>query len=269
MELPASIRVALPERAIAAVALVCGALASSAPARADDPTGPPPWCASELETLPDDVCFHAGPAPADGRSTLVIFLHGLLQAGTDWQYAQERGMVRAARRLGFSLLTPRGRLGASRHGGAGMVAWPTGGDARARFEDDVLAEWERARKLLETRRGAPFDEVFVVGFSNGAYYASSLALRGRLAVDGYAVFAGGTSYAPTAPAGRRAPIFVGISAKDETTVNDARSLSALLKKAGFPHKTESRKVGHLVADAHLDHALAYLRAEARAAPAKP
>jgi len=175
------------------------------------------WCAAELETLPGDVCFAPVAHQPDATRTLVIFLHGLVKAGAGWQHSQMRLAARGGKRLGFSVLAPRGKKGISRYG-ADMVSWPTSRAARAAHEAALLSTWVSSQKLIEKRQGAPFDEVFVVGFSNGAYYAGSLALRGRLSVDGYAVFAGGSPYRPSAAVDKRAPIFVGISSKDDTTL---------------------------------------------------
>ena len=205
------------------------------------------------------MCHHASPAAQDGRRTLVVFLHGLVQRGAGWQHAQHRGIVRGAKRLGFSVIMPRGRTGGSPRWGDDMVAWPTGAAAQRDHEDQLLATWRQAQRDLEARQEAPFDEVFVVGFSNGAYYASSLALRGKLEVDGYAVFAGGSARTIAAPK-RQTPLFVGICAKDAGTARDARGLRKQLRRAQWPHRAESRRVGHAMADAHLDHAIAYLRA---------
>jgi predicted esterase len=256
------------------LAMAAAALSWCAHARADAPASEdgeapapevtqtePSWCAPELETLPGDVCFFAASPPEGTRRTLVIFLHGLVQHGAGWQHDQQRGIARGAKRLGFAVLAPRGRRGARRNDRS-MVAWPTSADAQAKHEGEVVAEWTAARALIEERQGAPFDEVFVVGFSNGAYYAASLALRGRLAVDGYAVFAGGVGHG-AARADARVPIFVAISGKDDTA-DDARALAAMLKKYGWPHLAETRAVGHMIADVHLDHALAYLRERKRA-----
>jgi predicted esterase len=219
---------------------------------------PDPWCAPELETLPGDVCY-APVAPEKGAErTLVIFLHGLVKRGAGWQHNQMRGMARSGKRLGFSLLAPRGQPGGSQRHGADMVAWPTGRNAQLTQESALISRWDEARALIEKRQGSPFDEVFVVGFSNGAYYGSSLALRGRLQVDGYALFAGGSPRQPMVTGTQRAPIFVGVSGKDDTA-KLALELGRLLKRHRWPHRQETRPVGHLIADRHLDHALAYLR----------
>lgn len=221
-----------------------------------------PWCAPELDVLSSDVCFSAQPPKEGERRTLVIFLHGLVKEGEGWQHNQQRGIVRAGKRLGFSVISPRGVVGASRHG-KDMVAWPTGMSARDEHEATVLAQWKTAIAEAEKKMGAPFDEVFAVGFSNGAYYASSLVARAPIELDGYAVFAGGMAYTPQNPA-RRAPIFVGICSKD-STAEHAKKLVKLLVKHKWPHKAESRKVGHAIADKHLEHAIAYLRAQKLAA----
>ncbi len=237
---------------------VAAADGAAQPEASPSKSAPQPWCAPEFETLPGDVCY--GPVasePGQARS-LVIFLHGLVQQGAGWQHNQMRGMARSGKRLGFSVLAPRGKLGGSQRHGANMVAWPTGRGAQQSHEDALLADWTAAQKLIEKRQGAPFDEVFVVGFSNGAYYGSSLALRGRLEVDGYALFAGGSPRQPQVTGDKRAPIFVGVSGRDDTA-KLALELGRLLRKHRWPHRQETRPVGHLIADRHLDHALAYLR----------
>lgn len=230
-----------------------------------------PWCPPELETLPGDVCYLAAPRAAS-RRTLVIFLHGLLDDGGTHQHALYRGVARAAKKHGFALLAPRGENGVGPGRKASQVGWPTAEEARRSTEDRIVDTWSAARAAIEAHDGAPFDEVFVFGFSNGAYYASSLALRGRLEVDGYAVFAGGS-----APKGmdrvakgtkRRVPVFVGIAAKD-ATAKDARGLAKLLGKLGWPHESASRPVRHVVADAHLERALAYLRERVEARAKQP
>lgn len=263
----------MPLRARICLSAVVAAIALAWPARADPeapapeappPEAPEPWCAPELETLPGNVCHFAHPAER-GTDTLVIFLHGLVKRGAGWQHAQQRGIVRGARRAGFSVLAPRGWPGVNRSWADDLVAWPSSPGAQVTQEAPLLEHITQARQLLETRRGRPFDEVFVVGFSNGAYYATSLALRDRLPVDGYAVFAGGGAYSPAAvPAPERAPIFVGICNKDDTTKKDARGLQKLLAKVKWPHQAEARNVGHAIADRHLDNALSYLRAQAKA-----
>lgn len=222
----------------------------------DTPAQGTPWCAPELKALEGDVCYHAGPLKKDDEPrVLVIFLHGLVQVGADWQHHQQRAIVRGAKRNGFGVLAPKGiDDGSDKY--PGMVAWPTSMKAQKQHEAAVLAQWTHARAAL-AEADDRYDQVYVVGFSNGAYYGTSLATRGAFEADGYAVFAGGSYWGSATK--RRPPIFVGVCSRDGTTVDRARDLVRALKRAKWPHRAETRKVGHTMTDAHLDHAIAYLR----------
>lgn len=263
-------RVATIGRSLAALACVAGLarLAAADDSAAKAAPGAPPaatdarWCAAGFDEIEPGACYAPGPARPDGRRTLVVFLHGLLDVGSGWQHAMQRGMALGGRRLGFSVLAPAGRVGAGPERRADQIGWPTSEAARAEVEDALVAEWARARAAVEKREGAPFDEVFVVGFSNGAYYAASLALRGRLDVDGYAVFAGGGAPNGTVAAARRVtnrrPVFVAIAARDGTA-KGSRQLADALGQLRWPHDSWARPIGHAVGDAQLDRALSFLR----------
>lgn len=214
-------------------------------------SGPLPWCAEELETLPNGLC-HIDGGDKDGRRTLVIFLHGAIAKDVDWQWLQERALTRQAKQSKFEAVFARAPLGA-----AGYV-WPGTAAAQDTSERELIDGWETARAFLEKRRGKPFDEVFLMGFSSGAYYASSLALRGGVKVDGFATFAGGSSR-PAVGDAQRVPVFVGVCADDKQTAAHSRAFGNALAASGFPHRVDEQRVGHMFADAHVAHAVAYLR----------
>jgi predicted esterase len=241
----------------------CFSLLLASPAHASDGN----WCHESLETLEDEVCYEPGAQPEEeGKRTLVVFLHGLVDGGTDWQHQQQRGMALAAKRLKFSMIAPRGRSGLGGKRRDDQIGWPTSETAREAMEDEVIAEWMKAKETIETREGKKFDRVFVMGFSNGAYYASSLALRGKLDVDGYAVFAGGSAFPGAERLGKatknKKPVFVGVATKD-STAKDGQGLVKLLKKLKWPHASSSKKVGHVVADTQLESAVAFLRGDSK------
>lgn len=232
------------------------------------------WCDESLETLDDDICYEPGKIDEDRPPTLVIFLHGLVDANTTWQHQQQKGFALYAKRWGFAMIAPAGRAGIGPKRRDDQIGWPTSETAREGVEDDLIASWRRARETIEKRTGKKFERVFVMGFSNGAYYATSLALRGKLDdVDGYAVFAGGSAFPGAERLAKatkaRKPVFVGVASKD-STAKDATSLVKLLKKLGWPHKSISNKVGHVVAEQQLEAAVAYLRNDKpNAGKAKP
>jgi len=261
--------VPLSSRALAALRRAfCGfaalgvvTLGSGRGARADTDAAPR-WCAPELDVVDHDACFFGSETAVDAppRRTLVVFLHSLVKAGTEWQWEQQRALVRAARKNGFYVLMPRGRLGIGPGRAPDVWAWPTARQTQEDVEDELIAEWRRARAALEEKHG-PFDAWLVFGFSNGAYYGASLALRGRLDADGYAIFAGGSagrgSERRLKSVSPRPPIFVGYGEKDAAR-RDPMGLARALRAAGWPYALHASRAGHTVTDEQLRRAFAFL-----------
>jgi predicted esterase len=217
----------------------------------------PAWCGKESEALPGDVCYVDGRGAAGGRRTLVIWMHGVIAKNTTWSWNHQHMLRRMARQHGIELLFPRGMEGDS------LYAWPGTLQAQEKNEQALIDEWQKAKTVLEDREGRTFEEVFVFGFSSGAYFASSLAMRGRVDVDGYAVFAGGQPMAAkSAPAPHFAPVFVGVCANDKTTASHSRAFARSLAGAGIARMVSEQSVGHDVSDVHFAQALTYLRAKA-------
>ncbi|WP_437722304.1 alpha/beta hydrolase [Sorangium sp. So ce861] len=241
-----------------------------APLQAAPPQAAPPqaaaaaqWCAPELAALPGEVCAFLPAKAAPGPRVLVIYLHGVVQPDSGWQWAQQRGAARAGARHGVAVMMPRGRRGI---GPKTMMedwwCWPTATAAQATHEDALLAEWDAARAELERRAGGRFERVLVFGFSNGAYYATSLAMRGRLPVDGYAAFAGGSGARYLERAGAqtraRAPIFVGWGGKDPAH-RDQVALAKMLRRLRWPSRSLGKpRAGHAMTDDQVDQAFAFL-----------
>lgn len=220
-----------------------------------------PWCAPEVTELSDHVCFFDGGAAPSGKRTLVIYMHGMLATTPGFQYLQQRAMAIHAKRLGFTVLLPTSPLV------PGGYVWPTSQAALKDQEPTIVANVKRARADLEKRVGRKFDETFVVGFSSGAYYASSAAVRGVLDVDGYIVLAGGGSWVRSDDTTtKRAPIFVGISAADRQTAGHSRAFAGTLASLHWPYRAEERNAGHMVDWTFMDHGIGWLRSRASAAP---
>ncbi len=247
-------------RLLAVATLAACALA--APAVSADPgskaksagDAPKPWCAPEVNELSDHVCWFDGGAQPDGRRTLVVYLHGAYSQKPGFAYMQERAMAFHAKRHGFTVLMPTGPSD-----GVGFV-WPTSPKDLKEKEAAILAGIARGRAELERMQGRPFDETFVVGFSSGAYYASSLAARGALDVDGYIVLAGGAGWAvQNEAATKRAPVFVGVSAADKLSAAHSQGLAGALASAHWPSRVEVRNAGHTVDWTFMAHGINWLR----------
>ena len=218
----------------------------------------PGWCAEEFDPLGDDVCHLAGTPAPDGRRTLVVFLHGVIAKNTMWQWLQERGMARIAKELHFEAIVPQApRVGVN---GAGGFAWPGLGRDPSGDQQALVDGWLAAKQKLEEKNGRKFDEVYVVGFSSGAYFATALALRGKLDVDGYVVLAGGSPGSPSPDAAHHVPVFVGVCSHDRASAPSARELGHLLAARGWPARIDEQPVGHGVSDLHVAHALGWFRA---------
>lgn len=263
--------------ALLSAGIVCGLAApgfaqpSEAPTPAavssSGPSLPPPdetpWCAPGIDALAHDVCYHVPTkAVPEGKHTLLVFLHGVTLPGSGWQHAPQRGLVLRSEHYGITVLMPRGRRGYGPGTMRNWWTWPASVAGQAAVENEVLDEWLAAKKVLEDRAGRPFDKLYIFGFSNGAYYASSLALRGRLPVDGYGIFAGGSApeQASRWAAGvrPRPPIYVGYGERDATARKDSRTLDKVLRALQWRHRWVGRpRVGHSMTDAQVREALEF------------
>lgn len=228
--------------------------------KSPDTGGAKPWCAPEVHELEDHVCYAEGEVPADGRRTLVVYMHGAYATTPGFAWLQQRAMALHAKRLGFTVLLPTSPRTENAY------VWPTSEAAQKEQEASLLTGIKHAREKLEKRVGHAFDEVFVVGFSSGAYYASTVAVRGAMDVDGYVVLAGGSSWARThAEGSKRAPVFVGVSAADGQTRDHSRAYAGTLATLRWPSKVEERNAGHEVDWTLLTHGIGWLRAQKKRA----
>ena len=220
------------------------------------------WCASELPSLANEVCYFVPEKPAAGPRTLIIHLHGVIQPDTNDQWNSQRNAARVGATYGHTVIMPRGRRGIGPKTMESWWAWPTSMDARRTHEDALIAEWTAARAELERVAGKPFERVYVFGFSNGAYYGTSLAMRNRLDAAGYALFAGGSgaAYHEMEAKGtkRRAPIVVAWGAGDPSH-DKQKALAKMLKRMHWPYLELGRsKAGHVMTDEQVEKALAFL-----------
>jgi dienelactone hydrolase len=232
-----------------------------------EPAASQRWCASELQTLAGEVCAFVPEKEAKGPRTLVIYLHGVIQPDTTMQWTQQRGAALVGAKYGFTVIMPRGRRGIGPKTMEQWWTWPTSIDARFAKEDALVAEWTAARAALEQKAGKPFERVYVFGFSNGAYYATSLAMRARLDVDGYALFAGGSGAAyhevEAKKTKRRAPIAVAWGEGDPSH-DKQKALAKMLARLRWPSKAlGKRRAGHAMTDEQVAEALAFLGSHSR------
>jgi len=249
---------ALPWAAGLAVMLVPLVVASPAQSETAEASS---WCAPEFEQLKAGVCAQThGDQHSD---VLVIFLHGVIKPDSSWQHQQQRAIARGASANGFDVIMPRGRRGIGPQGMQDWWTWPTSAKAQAAVGAELLEEWRTVRQILEDRRGKPYAQVLIFGFSNGAYYASELALSGNMPASGCALFAGGAGGAWLERLGKqarhRSPIYLEVGMRDRQALEDGRRLRRLLERLSWPHRfVERERTGHSMTDRGVKQAFEYL-----------
>jgi predicted esterase len=232
------------------------------------------WCIEGLAALDEETCYVLPDRDPDASSppALLVYLHGIVPpvASSPQKERVELAVLRAVRRAGAAALVPRGVRGIGPSGARDWWAWPTEPGAHARYAVSLVTKWLRARRRLEEIAGAPFPRTYVAGSSNGAYFLTSLALRGELErlgfhVDGYGAMSGGSGGGrePAALPTTRPPFYVGHGAYDESTRTDARALVALLARAKWPARERELPVGHGAREEYLDDAFAFWSEESQ------
>jgi predicted esterase len=172
--------------------------------------------------------------------------------------------VRATAR-GFAVLALRGRLGAcSAPELATWFCWPSNernADAAAAF----VGAWTQALSTAEQRAGSR--SRFLLGFSNGGYFAGLIALRGLLRFDAVVVAHGGLVERATA-VGDRPPILL-LSADDDVAQDDMILFDEELMRVQWAHDSYARSGSHALSDEDIDAALTFFSRATEALPLNP
>ena len=176
----------------------------------------------------------------------------MIAKDVDWQWLQERALTRQAKASHFEAVFAKAPLM------PGGFIWPGTKEDQEAHEQELIAQWNEARAYLEKKNGK-YDEVFLMGFSSGAYFTSSLIMRGKTHFDGYAVFAGGAGGINAPNIDNKAPVYVGVCADDKQTADHSRAFGSALAARGFPNRVDEQHVGHMFSDIHMLHALTWLR----------
>ncbi len=223
--------------------------AASATSEPDDSL--PAWCASGFEPIRGNACF----APASARSApLIVYLHGRYarDAAAEEVDRQRRLALRANAR-GFAVLALRGRLGACTAPDlATWYCWPSNG-TNADAGSEFVGAWRTALATAQERAGA--GQRFLLGFSNGGYFAGLVASRGLLDVDAVVVAHGG----PVEPvhALRGNPPLLLLSADEDVAQDEMIRFDEELTRERWAHDSYARGGGHELTDSDIDAALTF------------
>lgn len=201
-----------------------------APAKLD------PWCGEGFAALTDGTCFVAPDRLADPPS-IVFFTHGIMAPGAA-PSAELSAVREAASAHGFVAALPRGEPGLCTWSPevATHLCWPTRRETVDAEATKILRRFKDAEAQIEKARGVTFARRYLIGFSNGGYFAAYLGLEGLLAMDGVGVVgAGRTTIDESRLARRRPPFYVAVG-EDEAdfTQRDAEHLASVLSLRQWP-----------------------------------
>ncbi len=217
------------------------------------------WCADGLEAIAGGGCFAPGPRTG---SPLVLYLHGIFDpAAASEELGRQTRVAARARAAGFSVLALRGHVGeCSAPEYAARVCWPS----NERNEDAgpaFVAEWS-VPLAVAARRGAS-GRRYVLGFSNGGYFAGLLAERGWFSAEGFVVARGGP-VAPVKASKRKTPILLTLSDGDPSH-EEMVKLDEALAIEGWPHDRFVSHGGHELPDGDIEAAVDFFTELERAA----
>ncbi|WP_437803737.1 alpha/beta hydrolase [Sorangium sp. So ce693] len=196
------------------------------------------WCSAGWIGLDDHTCFHVPETALRGAPILYV-LHGAM-APDSLPVDLQATAAEAAEALGAVAVFPRGKPGLCTWDPSVETysCWPTRRETVDAAAPALLEEWMRAEALMERILGQTFGGRYVMGFSNGGYFASYVALEGLVAVDGAAlVGAGRMVIEEDLFSEERPPIFIAVGELElASTIASAENLADVLTQHGWEHE---------------------------------
>ncbi|WP_441286170.1 alpha/beta hydrolase [Sorangium sp. KYC3313] len=196
------------------------------------------WCSAGWIGLDDHTCFHVPETALRGAPILYV-LHGAM-APDSLPVALQATAAEAAEALGAVAVFPRGRPGLCTWDPSVETysCWPTRRETVDAEAPALLEEWMRAEALMARILGRTFGGRYVMGFSNGGYFASYVALEGLVAVNGAAlVGAGRMVIEEHLFSEERPPIFIAVGVLElASTIASAENLADVLTQHGWEHE---------------------------------
>ncbi|KYF63040.1 alpha/beta hydrolase [Sorangium cellulosum] len=196
------------------------------------------WCSAGWSGLDDHTCFHVPETAARGAPILYV-LHGTM-APDALPVGLQAIAAEVAEALGVVAVFPRGRPGlCTWHPSVETsFCWPTRRETVDAAAPALIEAWMRAEALLSRILGQTFGRRYVMGFSNGGYFASYLALEGLVEVHGAGlVGAGRMVIEEHLFSQERPPIYIAVGEQElSSTIASAENLADVLTQHGWEHE---------------------------------
>lgn len=244
---------------VASVALLGAVTATSC-----TPAKPPPtlsssdsWCPDGFESGPQDTCFAVPESPTKD-TPVIIYLHGMYAGHGS---AEEWSLVRSVTSKGFAVVVPRGKRGlcAWKAELKDHFCWPQETDDPEAFKH-VVKDWERVLWQVDAILEAGNHKRYVLGFSNGGFFAAYMAEHGLFPAQAYAIVNGGP-LEPAQKPGKTVPVMLVSAQDDPSQAPKMKELHDGLAKVAWPHAFCTRPGQHPIAAEDIDAATRFFKRE--------
>ncbi len=211
-------------------------------------------CAAGLEALPTGGCFAEAVASVPQARGLLVYLHGMYAPAQLGEELERQGRVaKLATARGYAVLALRGQKGECTTAELSRWwCWPSN-ERNVQDGEAFVARWAPSFEAVQGRIGAV--PRVLLGFSNGAYFAAQIALRGLAPFDAVVVAHGGPTR-PVKAVGATPPVLL-ITADQDPSDGEMRRLDADLTKESYPHAIVSRAGGHSLPNWDIESALSF------------
>jgi poly(3-hydroxybutyrate) depolymerase len=213
------------------------------------------WCPDGFESGPQDTCF-AVPEMTNKDTPVLVYLHGMYAGHGS---PEEWRLVRSATQKGFAVVVPRGKRGACAWKAElkDHFCWPQETDDPQAFKS-VIADWDRVLWQVDAILEGGSHRRYVLGFSNGGFFASYMAAHGIFPAQAYAIVNGGPLEPAQKPA-KAVPVMLVTAQDDPSQAAKMKELHDGLAKSGWPHAFCTRPGPHPLAGEDIEASLRFFK----------
>jgi poly(3-hydroxybutyrate) depolymerase len=167
--------------------------------------------------------------------------------------------VRVAVQRGFAVIIPRGKRGqcAWRTELKNHFCWPQDAEDTESMKM-IIAEWEKVLWQVDAVLEGGTHKRYVLGFSNGGFFASFIATHGLFPGQAYAIVNGGPLAPPSAKA-KPLPIMLVTAQDAPEAAPKMKELHETLRNVSWPHAFCPRSGGPALTADDVEVALRFFK----------